>query len=156
MKLFNMTNLSIFLIMIFAENTFSQANDSFELCGDQKTHPYYNPELKYKGGFWEVKNHFISQYKLNEFINLDNNYGIVTIQFVINCEGKIGRFETQSCDLNYKDSQVNSIIITHLLELTKQLNQWVVAKDENKLEVNSHAFLSFRIENGKITEILPK
>ena len=149
-------NSILFISIFFVENVFSQLNDGFTLCGDQKTNPYYYPELKYKGGFWEIKNHFFSNYEENKFINLENNTGILTIQFVINCEGKMGRFQVQSCDLNYRKVLLNPIIINKLLDSTKLLNQWIVAKDENDFKVNSHAFLSFRIENGIITEILPK
>ena len=148
--------LILFYLVIQSNCLFSQTNEEFVLCGNQKTYPYYHPELKYHGGFWEIKNHFNTKYTEKEFVNIENNSGVVTIQFVVNCDGKTGRFETQSCDLNYTEKEVNAAIVKHLLSLTKELKNWTVALDESNLKVNSHAFLSFRIENGKITEILPK
>ena len=148
--------LILFYLVIQSNCLFSQTNEEFVLCGNQKTYPYYHPELKYHGGFWEIKNHFNTKYTEKEFVNIENNSGVVTIQFVVNCDGKTGRFETQSCDLHYTENEVNAAIVKHLLSLTKELKNWNVAIDESNLKVNSHAFLSFRIENGKITEILPK
>lgn len=152
-----LVNLIIFLSIF--NFSFTQSNEEFTLCGDQKTYPYYrlfNPGLKYKGGFWEIKNHINRNYNVDQFKNLENNSGIVTIQFVVNCEGKVGRYQTQSCDLDYKNSLFNPLIIDRLLELTKELKDWIPAKDDNKITLNSHAFLSFRIEKGIITDILPQ
>jgi hypothetical protein len=145
----------LFCILILPTIAFSQENAEFVLCGNQKTHPYYHPKLKYQGDFWEIKNHFKTKYKEKDFVDIKNNSGLVTIQFAVNCEGKTGKFVTQSCDLNYTDNEVNTLIVQHLLCLTKELKNWIAAIDENNLKVNSHAFLSFRIENGKIIEILP-
>lgn len=156
MKLFDIKVKFWSIIFFLIPSIYAQQNKDFELCTDQQTQPYYNPELRYKGGFWEIKNHFQTNYQENKYVNLENNSGIVTVQFVVNCEGKTGRFVTQSCDLNYSENQVNPLIVEHLLKLTMALNSWIVAKDEKKTKVNSHTFLSFRLVNGKITEILPK
>ncbi len=156
MRLNNRYRFVLYFVLLLPPCFLSQTNDEFILCGNQKTYPYYHPELRYQGGFWEIKNHFKTKYTEKNFVNIDNNSGVVTIQFVVNCEGKSGRFETQSCDLNYTEKQVNAAIVAHLLNLTKELKNWIIALDESNLKVNSHAFLSFRNENGKITEILPK
>lgn len=145
-----------FIIILLSNRLLSQENKDFILCDDKNTYPYYHPKLRYEGGFWEIKNHFKSKFNENKYHNVENNSGIVTIQFVVNCKGEIGKYETQSCDLNYYETEVNEDLVFDLLNLIKELNQWIVGKDENGTEVNSHAFLSFRIENGKITEILPK
>lgn len=156
MKLFEIKVKFWSIIFFIMPSIYAQQNKDFVLCADQQTQPYYYPELRYAGGFWEIKNHFQTNYQETKYVNLENNSGIVTIQFVVNCEGKTGRFVTQSCDLNYSENQVNPLIVEHLLKLTMALNSWVVAKDEMKTKVNSHTFLSFRLVNGKITEILPK
>lgn len=143
--------LSFFLF--FGKISFAQAADStFKLCGDEESLPYYSSNLRYIGGFWEIKNHF----KQIEFVSLDNNSGIVTIQFAVNCNNEVGRYTTQSCDLDYLPNEINPLIIDKLLLLTKELKNWIAGKDEEGNFVNSHAFLSFRIENGAIIEILPK
>lgn len=151
-------NVVFWCVVFFAAPcVYAQNNDEFVLCGDQLTHPYYHPELRYTGGFWEIKNHFQTNYQESKYTNLENNSGVVTIQFVVNCAGKTGKFVTQSCDLNYSENQVNSLIVDDLLHLTKELTNWIAAKDDDtKVKVNSHTFLSFRVVNGKITEILPK
>lgn len=156
MRLYDLYIGCLLLLSSYMSRTYAQSDENFTLCVNQKTCPYYNPELKYQGGFWEIKNHFLTNYPENEFASLPFNSGLVTIQFVVNCNGQTGKFNTQSCDLSYESTDVNNTIISHLLALTKQLDQWIPAKDDHQNTVNSHTFLSFRIENGKIIEILPK
>ena len=144
------------MLILFSNRLLSQENKDFILCDDKNTYPYYHPKLRYEGGFLEIKNHFKSKYNENKYNNIDNNSGIVTIQFVVNCKGEIGKYETQSCDLNYSETEVNEELVLDLLNLTKELKRWIVAIDENNTRINSHSFLSFRIEKGKLTEILPK
>lgn len=139
-------------LLLFGEISFAQADSTFKLCGDQQCLPYYSSNLKYTGGFWEIKN----QFKEVKFTELVNNSGIVTIQFLVNCNNEVGKYSTQSCDLDYLPNEVNPIIVEKLLFLTKELKNWKAGNDGAGNLINSHTFLSFRIENGVITEILPK
>jgi hypothetical protein len=142
-----------FLLLLLNRTGNSQVND-FKLCGDQKTHPYYYPELSYKGGFYEVKSQILI--KLNQTFLNNNINGIITIQFHVNCEGQTGDFNVKQTDLDYKDTVLDEKLSQHILEIVKNLTDWIPAKNENGEIVNSHKFLSFRIENGVLTEILPK
>jgi hypothetical protein len=89
-------------------------------------------------------------------LKLENNSGIVRIQFVVNCKAQSGNFMVESCDYNYKICTVNPLIVNSLLELTKKLNGWIPAIDECGETVNSHKFFAFKIVNGAIEDILPK
>ena len=151
-------NYIIIISCLFYSNLlFSQEKDTtYVLCGEGITWPYYYPDLTYKGGFWEIKQHFNSNYPTKKFQSLKNNTGIITIQFKVNCNGETGDFVLQQCDFNYQKTTVNKKITTYLLNQTKLLNDWIPAKDKNGEIVNSHTFFSFRIKDGVLLEILPK
>lgn len=89
------------------------------------------------------------QYPISESEN-----GYVTIRFIVNCEGVLGRFRVQEMDFNYKPRSFNPAIKEQLLRLTKTLDKWVpVVKNNKKLDF--YQYLSFRIENGQIAKIMP-
>ncbi|PCI93398.1 MAG: hypothetical protein COB15_16485 [Flavobacteriales bacterium] len=149
----------IFIILcLFCNNLiFSQQKDApFTLCDDGSVHPYYHPELKYKGGFWEIKQHFQSTYSTAKFQVLKNNSGIVTVQFNVNCKGETGDFKIRQCDLDYQPITLNKKITDYLMTKTIELKDWIIAKDEDGKIVNSQKFFSFRIKEGILLEILPK
>ena len=134
---------------------FSQETE-FKLCEQVETYPYYFNKVTYKGGFWIIKQHYITKYPKNSFQKLKNNSGIVTIQFKVNCKGQAGDFIIKQCDLNYKPIILDEEITTHFIEETQNLKDWIPGKDEDGNNVNSYKFFSFRIKEGVLLEILPK
>jgi len=147
----------IIAILVLSFSLFSQEKEeNFTLCDSIGLWPYYNPTLKYQGGFWEIKQQFKTTCPTNKFKNLKNNTGMVTIQFKVNCKGEIGNFKLQQCDLNYQPTLLDKKITTYLLSQTKQLKNWIPAIDEDRNTVNSHKFLSFKLKEGVLLEILPK
>jgi hypothetical protein len=150
---------TVFIIcgLICSSFLFSQDKDtSFTLCDGVQTWPYYFPDLKIKGDFWEVKKHYNMEYPLSLFQNLKNNTGIITVQFKVNCKGEMGDFSTQQCDFTYKPNVVDKRIIDYFLARTKTLTGWVPGKNEEGEIVNHHKFFSFRIKEGVLIQILPK
>ncbi|NQX97149.1 MAG: hypothetical protein HRT73_04600 [Flavobacteriales bacterium] len=150
----------IILLFCFLYSTttiFAQENtEKFSLCENLKTYPYYHPDITYKGDFWVIKEHFKNNYPIDNFKKMSNNSGIITIQFKINCKGKTGDFKVRQCDLNYKKTILNESISNYFLNKTKALKDWIPAKDEDGNTVNSHKFFSFKLNKGKLVEILPK
>lgn len=133
----------------------AQKND-FQLCGDGKTYPYYSPDLKYAGDLYAIIDVFVKKYNSARFKNKKANSGILTIQFHVNCTGESGNFTMQSSDFNYVTITLNKKMTKEIMEITQSLKDWIPAQDENQLKVNSHKFLSFKIINGQIVDILPK
>jgi hypothetical protein len=145
--------LSCFVLVNIAS---AQSDSVFALCGSGKTWPYYNPNLTYYGNFRAIKKYYAQSYETEKFLKLDNNSGIVRIQFVVNCKGQSGNFVIESCDYNYKICTINPLIVNSLLELTKSLNGWIPAINEEGESQNSHKFFAFKIVKGVIEDILPK
>ena len=149
--------MTMLLCGIISLNVYSQEKDtSFSLCEDVSTWPYYHPELKYKGGFWVIKEHFKSTYPTTKMQVLKKNSGIVTVRFKVNCKGEMGEFSLIQYDLDYQKTTLNKIITDYFLTKTKELKDWIPPKNEEGKIVNSHKFFSFRLINGELIEILPK
>ena len=97
-------------------------------------------------------------YKLNthilpKLLNKNQN-GLIRIRFIVNCEGKAGRFRVLQSDYSYKEKEFNKEIVSQLLSITKQINNWeVLYKQENA--VDYYMYLIFKITDGQLTEILP-
>ena len=125
---------------------------SFKLCSGG-LYPYYHPELKYKGSFYAIKNHFYNGYNK---VNSENNNGIVRIQFRVNCKGQAGDFTMETYSLEYISNDMDDRITRQLLKLTQKLDNWIPAVDEDGNTLNSHKFFAFKIINGELKDILPK
>ena len=142
----------IFSLIILLSISACKTENRFNLCRG-KTHPYYYPVLRYKGGLYEIKNHFFRNYKS---VDEGDNSGIVKIKFNINCLGESGNFSFETFSLEYRIISINPEITQQLIELTKDLNEWEPARNESGNSVNSHKFFAFKIIDGQLKDIFPK
>ncbi len=126
--------------------------NSFSLCGLGIVKPYYYTGLKYSGEIYQIEKEFRDNY----IPVLKNASGIAKIRFNVNCKGEAGQFEYEEYDMNYIKSNLNDSIETQVKTIVVGLNDWIPGTDDDGNPVNSHSFLSLRIINGEITEILPK
>ena len=126
-------------------------NEGFTVCNENRIAQYYNtPELPYPKG----KNGF------RDYINLayvNNNYsdsGYLNIRFIINCEGEVGRFVIHENNLDLEPNAFNEDLKSQLFKLTSEIKGWkpIVLYDNVR---DSYMYVSYRIENGEITEIIP-
>jgi len=127
-------------------------NSEFELCGLGITKPYYYTGLSYKGGVYEIETQVSQAFEKVK----TNSTGIAKIRFKINCKGNIGDLEYEEYDLNYMKTNLNDSIEILLTQSITNLTDWIPGKNSDNQNINSHSFLSFRIIEGEITEILPK
>lgn len=145
-------NILIPLIFFISCNYSCNKKDSFKLCHNKK-HPYYYPSLGYKGGFYEIKQHFNKGF---QEIKGRNNSGIVKIKFIVNCKGEIGNLEVETYSLSYEKTNLNSRIIEQFINLIEELKYWIPAVDAEGEKIDSFKFYAFKIVDGKLKEILPK
>ena len=128
-------------------------NPNFEICnGENHIKQYFNNSkgLEYLG----EKTALIKEYKKFTPSEKKNQNGIIRIRFVVNCKGETGRFRILEADENYKEFKFDKKITTQLLKITKQLKGWESKTIRNN-EIDYYQYLIFKIENGKIKEILP-
>jgi hypothetical protein len=125
----------------------------FKLCDENRVFQYYNfgNGLLYKGEKIKINEHFREGLKTKE---QKNESGFLTIRFIVNCEGKTGRYRIQGMNNDYKEKAFNKNLTSQLLSLTKQLNGWIIGEYDGKT-YDYYQYLTFKIENGKLIEIMP-
>lgn len=85
--------------------------------------------------------------------------GFVTIRFVVNCKGEKGNFELLQMDDKYEATSFDKTLTDQLLEYVKPLTIWKLAyfrdDTEKKKSLDYYGFITFKLNDGKITEIIP-
>ncbi|MDN3690814.1 hypothetical protein QWZ06_00265 [Chryseobacterium tructae] len=128
----------------------------FKKCGALKDKPfsfqYYNvsQQFDYKGEKIVIeeklkKENISSEKQLN---------GYITVRFLVNCEGKAGLFRLKHLDSDLKDVSLDEALENKLLRFTKSLNGWM-PKEIEGLKVDYYQYLTYKIEDGKVSEVLP-
>ncbi|MCY0976316.1 hypothetical protein PGH12_11440 [Chryseobacterium wangxinyae] len=84
--------------------------------------------------------------------NSENGY--ITVRFLVNCEGRSGYFRVQEMDEKYKVIKYDKTFSDQLLSFTKNLGGWIPMKINGKNR-DYYQYLTYKIENGKVSEILP-
>ena len=125
----------------------------FKLCDENRVFQYYGfgKGLQYQGEKIEINQHFKEGLKLNEQVN---ESGFLTIRFIVNCEGKTGRFRVQGMDNHYAEKVFGDNLTNQLMSLTKKLDGWVIGEHEGT-PYDYYQYLTFKIENGLLIEIMP-
>lgn len=126
---------------------------NFKLCDENRVFQYYNfgKGLQYKGEKVKINEHFKNRLKTKE---QKDESGFLTIRFIVNCQGKTGRYRVQGMDNEYKEKTFNENLSSQLLSLTKQLDGWLIGEYEGKT-YDYYQYLTFKIEKAKLIEIMP-
>lgn len=169
MKPVNKILLSVAMVIGFAVSVKSQASypehvgdisfdpklddPAFKICNEKFVFQYYNfgKGLQYKGEKIEIDQFFKERFKSKK---TEGETGLFTIRFVVNCEGKTGRFRWQGMDSNYNPKNFNPDLQAQLLSITRQLDEWIIGQWQDK-KVDYYQYLTFKLVDGKIIEILP-
>jgi len=128
-------------------------NPDFKRCMDRDYGiQYYNDSkgFQYEGEKLAIINEL-------EKLNLPSSKkinGYITIRFVVNCEGKTGLFRTQQMNENYLEENLDKDLAEKLLNFTKSLKGWI-PKESRGTKLDYYQYLSYKIDNGKVAEILP-
>jgi len=131
-----------------------QDNHNFVICnGKENILQYFNlgNGPSYLGGKPELVKRYKSQYSP---VKGHEQNGFIRIRFIVNCEGKAGRFRMIQSDRDYQEMSFDDKITTQLMDITKKIEEWLVMyrKDDS---VDYYMYLIFKIKDGEILEILP-
>ena len=126
----------------------------FRICnGEEQVLQYFNlgagpifPEEKST-----LLETFETQYKP---VEASDQNGLIRIRFVVNCEGKAGRFRLLQVDNDYNEIEFDKRITDQLLEITKGIKVWKVMY-RREIPVDYYFYLIFKMKDGHLTEILP-
>lgn len=126
----------------------------FKACNKDAslTYQYYNDSkgFQYKGEKIAIE----EKLRILKIQGDESSNGYITIRFLVNCEGKTGLFRVQQMNSNYEEAYLDGNLGTQLLDFTKSLNGWIPKKVGNK-KIDYYQYLMYKIENGKVSEILP-
>ncbi|NNE26341.1 MAG: hypothetical protein HKN09_05820 [Saprospiraceae bacterium] len=127
--------------------------EEFPPCFPEKIFPYYYGRSRagFEHGLDSLKTKLFNSY--NNFGNTSIT-GYITIRFLINCQGEVGRFEIKSLGTDYKKKKLDIRVEQHLVDAIKELRDWkpIVFNDDN---YDSFYHLTFKIINGELKAILP-
>lgn len=126
----------------------------FKVCnGEDDVLQYFNVGqgpiyLKEKS---EIIETFKSKYKP---IRNKKENGLIRIRFIVNCEGKAGRFRILQSDYDYKEKEFDPETVSQLLSITKGIEKWQILS-RKEIPVDYYMYLIFKIVDGQLIEILP-
>ena len=84
------------------------------------------------------------------------NSGYITFRFMVDCEGKLLRkIHVLQTDEKYSPCHFNKNLVNELFTFLKTLNEWKIAKSKEGDTYLYKAFLTFKIKNGKVINIIP-
>lgn len=135
------------------ENTISDDSD-FQICDHEKNiADYYNSTPD--GRYIHSKRAMLDTIYANlDKSKLFDKSGRLVFRFVVNCEGKAGRFIAKGYDMDYQPMEFHQETVNHLFEILQKLEEWrpVVLRNEAR---DAYFYTTFNIENGEIINILP-
>lgn len=136
---------------IIADEALDDAD--FDLCGtEREVFQYFNngTGLSFEGEKPALDKNL--KERLNKMQFRDEGY--IRVRFIVNCQGQSGRFRILTSDLNFQASKMQSETVDSILAACKEIKGWkVLMYDE--VPRDYYQYLSFKIVNGKIQEILP-
>ncbi|MCD8414137.1 hypothetical protein LNI90_02945 [Tenacibaculum dicentrarchi] len=127
-------------------------NNKYQLCNDGDIYNTYSGAgLKaYKGSKKQFRDALNANFNTNNY----TDSGYLNFRFLVNCEGNAGWFEIIEMDLNLKEKPLNKKMVEQLFKFTSNPTHWNVIPYNNEPQ-NYYMYVSYRIENGKVTQIIP-
>ena len=102
----------------------------------------------YKGSKYQFKKHILENYTAEAF---DDN-GYLVLRFYINHMGEVFLHDTIELNHAYEALDLNDSLVNQLTAISFRKENWNPFGDNKN---NYYMHLTYRIENGKITEIIP-
>jgi hypothetical protein len=126
----------------------------FHLCYPDHVFQYFNNAEGpgYEGEKIAIERAFAAQYKPKR---AKKESGLVRIRFVVNCRGETDRFRVLGMDKDYNEKVFDRSITDQLLAIAKTLKGWKAQQYENQVDIDYYQYLTFKLEQGRIVEILP-
>lgn len=140
------------LFSFFSFFSQSQENHSIKCNSLNWTYYYFGFNAKYKTSSETLiveANQAIGSFQANKS-------GFLTVRFVVNCKGEKGNYEILATDKNYQETKFDREITDKALNFVKGLTIWGRGFWKYSSQPQDYyAFITFKFDNGKITEIIP-
>ena len=129
----------------------ADVDSEFRICHSEKeVVQYFNTSkgFRYQGEKAAIEKHF-ENFGFPSSLN-----GFIRVRFIVNCNAEAGRFQVDAWNNSYTPLSLKGEDEIKLLEHLKALNGWIPLTYRGK-EVDYYLYLTFKITNGQIQEILP-
>lgn len=124
---------------------------NFTLCREGICFPYYSFEVNKIRNKNSLSTHFKEKLKY-QFSGDLNAY--LTVRFIINCKGETGRFRKEAMNKQYEEVDIDEEVWKEFIAAIKSYKDWkMVHYQEDTYDYN--IYVTLKIEEGKLTEILP-
>ncbi|RUA34391.1 MAG: hypothetical protein DSY77_05285 [Bacteroidetes bacterium] len=144
---FNKDSISIDEFKKQVEDTAPYSN-----CYDGYQGEYYYDDVTFNKG-----NEFIASYVNDNLPKNESKSGYIIIHFNINCFGNVGDFGLIQMNRDYKETSFSKEIVSHIINRVSELKDFPASESQiewlNHKDV--HAFLMFKLDHGKITDVCP-
>jgi hypothetical protein len=126
---------------------------NFSVCNESQVAQYYNfgTDMVYNGEKPLLEKAF--QEKISRF-EKKGATGFLTIRFIVNCEGQAGRFRHEGMDMSFQPKSFDKTLIQELTTVIGEFTNWGKAS-YNGVQYDYYHYLTFKIEDGKIKQIMP-
>lgn len=131
---------------------------NFVICNDKRIVDYYNYAkgdsinrvTSYISGKNGLRKEVLSKYENRNY----KDSGYLNFRFIVNCKGEAGAYVIHQNNLGLEPFDFDTDLVNQLFEITVALKEWQpnFMRGDNR---DSYMYISYRIENGEITEILP-
>jgi len=125
-----------------------KTDHDFEVCNENWITQNYGMHAEYPGGKKAIKQQILNDLEALSF----EKSGLITFRFIVNCEGKAGRFRANSTDTALQEIEVDQSKIKDIEKALLQLKNWTPAKNEFD-SYDSYYVLNFKIRNNNIVDI---
>lgn len=93
---------------------------------------------------------------LNEKNGKYNGSGYITFRFTVDCEGKpMKKVQVLQTDNEYKKTHFEKALVNELYDFFHTLNKWKDIKTKDGKGYAYIAFITFKIKDGKVINIIP-
>lgn len=133
---------------------FSDKTDKaeFKLCDERRILENGGMRTPYKGGTKAILQYFEPLMDSLPVIKHENGY--LTVRFLMNCKGEKDRYRVLAINSNYRPRAFPESISTAILNRVKKMPDWTLAYYKEKA-YDSYIMLTFKIEEGRIKDIIP-
>ncbi len=105
----------------------------------------------YEGGNNQFRKDLKASYKNSPaYATFD---GFVVIRFLVNCEGKTGRYRAEALNLDFTPGSAPEGLLEYAVDLVKRLDNWTKSTSSESFTEYSK-FINLKIRQGEIEHVL--
>ncbi len=123
-------------------------------CRDHRVYYYYQVGGKYPENSSSMLKEAWAFLKNEKEVYPGSGY--ISFHFRVDCQGRVERkINVTQTDDKYADYHFDKRLVDILFAFFKTLNKWKIASNIDSVPVSYIAFISFKIKDGKVINIIP-